>query len=145
MDRRAQFFDEIKSRTEMTLVTAEGGSVTMRIVAPVYYEDKVLIFTSADSLKYRQLRANPGCCMEVGAFFAEATAELMGSTMLDSNAALRQAYSEKFPGAFDEGILYGGRAADFVLLKPVRLKGWAFLNDVPTPDGIPNEPFEIEL
>lgn len=145
MDQIARFYEGIKTEMAVTLATASDGSVTMRLVSPVYEPDGILMFTAADSLKYRQLRANPNCCIAVAGMFAEATAEFLGATMLDANQARREAYCRKFPGAFDEGIPLGGRAAEFILLKPVRLKGWAFENDVPTADGVPTLPFEIEM
>lgn len=92
----------------------------------------------------KQLKANPNCCIGAGDFFAEATAEFLGATMSDANAPLREIYCEKFPGAFDEGVDLGGRDAEFILLKPVKLKGWAFENDLPTEDGVPTVPFEID-
>lgn len=145
MDKVSQFFEVIKAEMTVILATASGNSVTMRVVSPVCYDGKILIFTSSDSQKYRQLKENPNCCVSAGAFFARATAEFCGATMLDKNEALRKVYSAKFPGAFDEGLAFGGRDADFVLLKPTKLTGWAFENDIPTPDGIPTLPFEISL
>lgn len=145
MDQVSRFFEAVKQELCMTLATASGGSVTMRTVSPVYQDGSILIFTAPGSLKYRQLKENPHCCVAVGGFFAEASAVFCGATMLDANAALRKAYCEKFPGAFDEGLAFGGRGAEFILLKPARLKGWAFENDIPTPDGIPTVPFEIDL
>ena len=145
MDTLSRFYDAVKNEMVMTLATAEGGSVTMRMVSPVYCDGDILIFTSPDSLKYRQLSANPNCCVGVGGFFAEAGARFMGATMTEANAALRQVYDAKFPGAFDEGVPLGGRDAEFILLHPRKIKGWAFENDVPTPDGIPTVPFELEL
>lgn len=145
MDRTVQFFEVVKNEMGVTLATALDGSVTMRVVSPVLYDGKILLFTSPDSRKYMQLRENPRCCVAAGAFFAEATAAFCGATMLDENESLRKAYSEKFPGAFDEGIAFGGRDAEFILLTPTRLTGWAFENDVPTPEGIPTIPFAIEL
>lgn len=145
MDRLEQFYGVIKKEMAVILATAAEKKVTMRTVSPVYYNGDILMFTSPDSNKYKQLKLNPNCCIAVCNFFAEATAKFMGATMLDENAALREAYSAKFPGAFDEGIEFGGRAADFILLHPTRLSGWAFENDVPTPDGVPTIPFEVEV
>lgn len=145
MDRIKQFHEAINREMVMTLATAAGTSVTMRTVSPVEYGGKVLFFTGADSHKYRQLRENPNCCMSVGSFFAEATAAFCGRTMLPENEALRKAYCDKFPGAFDEGLAFGGRDAEFILLTPTRLTGWAFENDQPTVDGIPTVPFALEL
>lgn len=144
-DKLIQFYEIIKNDMDVKLATASGASVTMRTVSPVYYEGNILMFTSADSLKYQQLKQNPHCCIAAGGFFAEADAEFLGSTMLDENASLRDVYSEKFPGAFDEGIPFGGRYAEFILLKPVKIKGWAFENDIPIPGGIPTIPFELRL
>lgn len=145
MDRTEQFFAAVKTEMVATLATASGDSVTMRIISPVLYDGAILMFTGADSTKYKQLRENPHCCVSVGSFFAQATVEFRGATMLDTNAALRDAYCEKFPGAFDEGLEFGGRGAEFLMLRPTRLTGWAFENDIPTPDGIPTIPFDITL
>lgn len=145
MDKTIQFFDTIKKEQTLVLATSAGSSVTMRVVSPVLYDNKVLIFTGADSEKYRQLQENPNCCMSAGAFYAQAKAEFCGATMLPKNENLRKAYDEKFKGAFDEGLEFGGRNAEFILLTPTRLTGWAFENDIPNEMGIPTIPFDIAL
>ncbi len=145
MDRREQFYEEIQKTMAIALATAAEGRVTMRVVSPVLYKGGILMFTEAGSLKYRQLRDNPHCCISAGIFFAEATARFFGPCLTAENEPLRKAYSEKFPGAFDEGVEFGGRHAEFILLQPTRLSGWAFADDKPTEDGIPNAPFELLL
>ena len=145
MDKREQFFETIKRDMTIVLATAAGESVTMRTVSPVYFEDAILIFTAIDSNKYQQLKKNPHCCIAAGAFFAEATAEFCGATMLAENQHLRDVYSEKFSGAFQEGVEFGGRNAEFILLKPQRLTGWMFENDTPVENGIPTVPFVFSL
>lgn len=145
MKKIDQFYEAIKNDMDIILATASGTSVTMRLVSPVYYEGNILIFTSADSVKYRQLTENPNCCISVKGYFVEAKAEFLGKTMADENEKYRKAYCSKFPKAFDEGISFGGRNADFIILKPFRLTGWAFENDIPTDDGIPTIPFEMIL
>lgn len=127
----------------MTLATASATSVTMRTVSPVFCDGNILIFTAPDSAKYRQLVENPNCCVEVGGFFAEAKASFLGKTMDTKNTVYRNTYCKKFPGAFNEGVPLGGRSAEFILLEPVKLTGWAYENDIPTDDGIPTLPFEI--
>ena len=145
MDRKQKFYDAIKNDMTTLLATAAGDSVTMRLIGPVLYGDGVLLFTDAGSRKYRQLQANPHCCLMAGGYFAEATAAFPGATMREENAPLREAYCEKFPGAFDEGVEFGGRDCDFVLLTPTKLTGWDFVNDIPTADGVPTVPFAIDL
>lgn len=142
MDRREQFYACIQEEMAVTLATAADGNVSMRAVSPVCCEGSILIFTAPGSKKYRQLRANPHCCIAAGMFFAEAEAEFCGATMLPENERLRAVYSEKFPGAFSEGVAFGGRDAEFLLLRPTRLSGWAFENDAPSADGVPTVPFE---
>ncbi|MGL5512341.1 MAG: hypothetical protein ACRDBM_03755, partial [Sporomusa sp.] len=68
----------------------------------------------------------------VGGCFWEAKAEFLGHTMLDKNAPYRDVYSAKFSDAFVENVAFGGRDAEFVLLKPTRVKGWGVENGVPT-------------
>lgn len=126
MNHTFRFNEAVKTEMTATLATSAGGSVTMRLVSPVYYNGSILIFTAADSVKYKQLRKNPRCCPSVGGFFAEATAEFFGSTLLDGNQAMREAYAGKFPGAFDSGVEFGGRAAEFILLRPTRLSGGTY-------------------
>ena len=145
MDRITQFFDIIRKDMSVVLATASGESVTMRQVSPVGYRGNILIFTDPGSLKYQQLKANPNCCISAGPFFAEAKAVFLGATMMDSNEELRLVYCEKVPGAFDEGIALGGRDAEFILFEPLKLKGWAFEDDIPTSDGVPTIPFEIDI
>lgn len=145
MDRIDSFFEAIKKDMTITLATASDGSVTMRLVSPVYYRGAVLLFTDPDSVKYRQMKANPHCCIAAQSVFAEAEAEFLGATMLERNRELRKVYCAKFPGAFDEGVAFGGRDAEFILLRPTRLKGWDFAEDTPPADGIPAVPFDIAL
>jgi hypothetical protein len=80
------------------------GSVPMRTISPVLYENAILIFTRPGTLKYRQLKENVNCCVELGCCFMEAKAEFKGHTMLDENSALRDVYSKKFSDAFTEGV-----------------------------------------
>lgn len=145
MDRVSRFYEEIKKEMGVTLATAAQERVTMRTVSPVYYKGDILIFTAPDSLKYRQLKENPNCCIAAGNFFAEARAEFLGATMAEANEERRNAYCEKFPGAFDEGVAMGGRDAEFIQFRLKKLTGWAYENDVPGEDGIPTIPFEIEM
>lgn len=133
------FNEVIKNNMTITLATALKDSVTMRSVSPVFYNGSILIFTSADSKKYQQLKSNPNCCIAAGEFFAEAKAEFLGKTMLPENEKYREVYSRKFPNAFDEGIQFGGRYAEFILLHPFRLSGWVFEN------GFPVHPFETQI
>ena len=145
MDQRQAFYEAIAQDMTATLATAAEGSVTMRLVSPVPDGDGILIFTHSGSVKYRQLKANPNCCLAVRGFFAEATATFCGSTMLPENRRLREVYSKKFSGAFDEGIAFGGRDAEFLLLRPFRLSGWRFADDAPGPEDVPTVPFSIAL
>lgn len=145
MDPVERFRAAVKNEMVMTLATCAQGSVTMRLVSPAVYGDAVLLFTDPGSKKYAQLKENPHCCISIGSFFAEAEAEFVGPTMGGQQTPLRAAYETKFPGAFAEGVTFGGRNAEFLLLHPTRLSGWAFADDVPTADGVPNVPFEIEL
>ncbi len=145
MDRIEQFFELIEKHQTAVLATSGTDGVSMRTVSPVRNGKSVVLFTAASSRKFAQLKENPRCCLEIGPFFAECRAELLGSTMLEQNAELRKVYDAKFPGAFDENIAFGGFGADFVVLTPVRLSGWAFENDVPVEGGIPTVPFDIKL
>ena len=145
MDKLEKFYNIIKKEETVTLATASGSEVTMRIVSPVYYEKDILIFTNSNSKKFQQLIENPNCCISAGEFFVQATAKFCGATMLPENENLRNAYCEKFPGAFDEGMEFGGRNDDFVLFTPTRLTGWAFKDDIPDESGIPTIPFAIDL
>lgn len=145
MDKKEQFYEEVKKEQVMTLATGTANRVTMRIVSPAYYDGKILMFTNAGSKKYQQLKENPNCSVSLSSFFAEAVAEFCGACMLPENEKLREVYSQKYPGSFDEGVEFGGRDSDFVLLTPTRLSGWAFENDIPTESGIPTIPFEISL
>ena len=126
MSHIEMFWGSVKKEETAILATAAGGSVTMRTVSPVYHEDAILMFTSPASQKYAQLKENASCCIMVGGCFLEAKAEFLGHTMTDENAALRAVYDAKQPGAFDEGLEFGGRESEFILLKPVQLKGWDF-------------------
>ena len=126
MSHLEKFWDRVKTEETALLATAANGSVTMRTVSPVYHEDAILLFTSPASQKYAQLKENANCCISVGGCFLEVKAEFLGHTMTEENAALRAVYDAKQPGAFDEGMAFGGRESEFILLKPVQLKGWDF-------------------
>ena len=145
MNKQDQFYETVSKLEVANLATAAGESVTMRIVSPVLVDSAILIFTSKESTKYKQLSINPNCCISIGDFFVEAKAELLGSTMLDENETLRLEYDKKFPGAFAEGMEFGGRDSDFILLRPTVMSGWAFENDVPNEIGIPTIPFRITV
>ena len=114
MNYLEKFYDAVKKEMTAVLATSAEGSVTMRVVSPVYYEGDILIFTSAGSRKYNQLKENPNCCISAGCCFAEAAAEFFGGTMLDENQNMRDAYTEKFPEAFDESVEFGGRYAEWI-------------------------------
>jgi len=132
MNELEQFWDSVKKEEAALLATSADGKVTMRTISPVYFKDAILFFTSSESTKYKQLQENPHCCVAVGGSFMEAYPEFHGKTMADENTALRNAYEEKFKGAFDKNMEYGGYHADFILLKPARIKGWRFENGIPT-------------
>ena len=145
MDIQTKFYEMIEKEMAVTLATSSNQRVTMRYISPVLYNESILLFTDANSLKYQQLKENPYCCIAYNTYFAEAKAEFLGATMLDSNAALREAYCKKFPGAFDEGVVQGGREADFILLKLLKLRGWEFDDSDSNQDDIPSIPFEIDM
>lgn len=131
MKELKKFWNSIEKEETMILATSAGDRVTMRTISPVFYQDAILVFTSMESVKYKQLRKNPECCIAAGGCFLEAEAQFCGHTMLDENKSLRAAYDKKFKGAFDENIEFGGRDAEFILLKPVLIKGWKFENGIP--------------
>ena len=145
MSKIDEFYEVIKKETEIILATSADNRVTMRVVSPVMCDEGILFFTWSDSRKFAQLRNNPKCCIAAGGFYAECEASFRGATMLDENSGLRAAYCVKFANAFDENVQYGGVGADFIVLKPTRLSGWAFKDGIPTEDGVPNETFDIEI
>lgn len=144
-DRQEQFYESIKKEMTMTLATEADNKITMRLVSPAYYNECILIFTGNTSKKYNQLKKNPNCCISIGNFFAQATAQFHGECMLEENKELRDAYSKKFPGAFDENMEFGGRKSEFIVFKPTIVSGWAFENDIPNEIGVPTIPFEFEI
>ncbi len=139
MNQIEKLWEIIIKEQEILLSTSANDRVTTRTVSPTYYQGAILIFTSPESLKYKQLKSNPNCSIAVNGYFIEAKAEFLGHTMLEKNTSLRDVYSQKYNGAFDEGIEFGGRTAEFILLKPVLVKGWTFDNSIPI------SPFEIVL
>lgn len=145
MDRKEMFFDILGREMVMTLATGTQGNVSMRAVSPAVYGKDILIFTSPESKKYAQMKENPYCCVSVGPFFANASVRFCGDTMKAENKALRDAYNAKFPGAFDEGVEFGGRHAEFLLLTPTTLYGWAYGDGSMTGEGIPTVPFEAQF
>lgn len=145
MDTTTHFYETIQKEMALMLATSADGQVTMRMVSPVLYQKDILIFTDSHSMKYQQLKKNPYCAIGIGYMFAEVKAEFLGATMLDANEDLRRVYDEKFPHSFDEGVPLGGREAEFILLKPLRLTGWAFDEANTEAEGIPTLPFDIDM
>lgn len=123
------FYECVNKEEEMLLATCAQRRVTMRTVSPVLYNNAVLIFTSPDSTKYKQLKENQNCTFKLGSFFIEAEAEFKGPTMLDTNLELRKAYEAKFSDAFDPTVPFGGINSDFILLKPRSISGWLVISE----------------
>ncbi|MDL2236718.1 pyridoxamine 5'-phosphate oxidase family protein [Christensenellaceae bacterium OttesenSCG-928-K19] len=132
MDQLQKFWDSVKNEDTAILATSANNNVTMRTISPVYYKDAILIFTSPESQKYKQLKENSACCVAIGGCFLEANAELLGPTMQNKNTHLRDVYTKKFNDAFDETVEHGGCESDFVLLNPLRITGWVFESGMPT-------------
>lgn len=126
MNTIKEFLEGFKNEESAVLATSDGRTVTMRQISPVICEEGILIFTSPQSVKYGQLKENPNCCLYIGNAFLQAHAVFSGATMQEDNAALRNLYDEKFPGAFEDETEFGGKHADFIMLRPVRLTGWNF-------------------
>ncbi len=142
MDTITEFKQLVEKEMTIMLATCANNEVTMRVVSPVEYDGGILIFTSSHSKKYLQLKQNTNCCLACKTFFAQAKAEFLGPTMLDKNIAYRQAYEEKFPGAFSENVDFGGRDCDFIIFHLTKLSGWHYDNDHHSPDDVPTIPFE---
>ena len=70
----AQFFQMHNDAQTMMLATASDASVTMRVISPVLYQNKILVFTFHKSVKFQQLETNPHCAIGVGTSFAETSA-----------------------------------------------------------------------
>lgn len=145
MDKIKKFFDFIDKEEMAAFATSDGSSVTMRVITPVECDGKILFFTFAQSEKYKQLKVNPNCCIQAGTFFAQATAEFLGATMLDKNKSFRDAYCKRFPQAFDENVEFGGREAEFILLTPTVLSGWDYPQGAEDKSTIPTIPFKISF
>jgi len=139
MDQPERFWKSVESEEIMLLATASTDNVSMRTVSPVRYDNGILIFTCPGSRKYAQLKENPNCCISLTGCFVEAKAEFFGPTMSDSNAKLREAYDKKFKGAFDENVQFNGRNSEFILLRPIVIKGWNMEN------GMFTGPFEYKF
>ena len=139
MDQLKKYWENVEKAKAVFLATAAKESVTMRTVSPVYYKDAILIYTNPESQKYKQLKENPYCCIAAGGCFMEAKPEFLGRTMSDENASLREIYAKKFNDAFDENDDYDIKTTEFILLKPIRIKGWNFEN------GVPTSPFEYDF
>lgn len=131
-----KLWENVENEEAVLLSTCAENRVTTRAVSPVRYEDAVLIFTEPESLKYQQLKKNPLACFAMNGLFLEAKASFLGPTLADNNAGLREMYAQKFPAAFDEGIPFGGRNAEFILFTPIRLSGWDMTGQGPCPVAI---------
>lgn len=138
-----QFFKTINDSETMILATSDK-EVTMRTVSPVYYNKSILIFTNENTVKYKQLKKNNNCCINIGPYFAQCKVDFLGKTMLEKNEELRNEYSKKYNDAFLENVPNGGRESEFLLLKPYLITGW--IKKTNTQTNIEElEPIEIKI
>lgn len=139
MDNKKKFYELIEKSEAIILATSSDGKITMRLISSILYHQDIVFFTNANSTKYKQLQKNPNCCISINNMFVEGIVEFYGSTMLNENKAIREAYDAKFPGAFNSNEEFGGYHSEFIIIHPIRLSGWEFEGENPT------IPFEIFL
>lgn len=126
-----QFYSELEKAETVVLATSMDNLVTVRQISPIRDGERILIRTDGDSRKAVQMRANPRVALSMGGFDAEAEARPLGSTEDPQNAARKQLYIERYPGAFTGEDEYLSDKEVFFELKLAHVSQWIYENDVP--------------
>lgn len=121
----------------MFLATSKDDDVTIRPVSPLIMEGMTVYFyTGNQSEKYAQMRANPKVAFSLGlngCYQVQGTVKFLGGVFEEKNTQIRNAYKEKYKGAFE--VAAPGEdfsTIEFMAVDIKVLKGWIF--DVKDPN-----------
>ena len=110
---KEQAFAQMKAAKQCVLATADGNTVTARLVGTVVLHDKLYLFTGSTSRKIKQITANPKVAMVTNNLQIEGTARLCGHPSEPQNqdylAALKESMEDLPPEIAD---VYLGLCAD---------------------------------
>lgn len=136
-----QFRDTVKEASIIYLATSKNNHVTVRPVSPLITDDSMTVYfyTSNQSEKYEQMKANPNIAFSVGSngcYQAQGTVKFAGNVFSDENKWLKDKYKEKYAFAFEVGAPGEDmQTNEFIAIDIKLLKGWIFEGEVPVGMG----------
>ncbi len=128
----AQFWKELEATDSMVLATSKDDVVTIRPVSPLRYGNEILFCTSPGSRKAAQILANPDVAVSLGLFYLQGKARCLGAALGEENAALKEAYGARYPGAFTGGDPQFSGDEVFISITPTKLNHWILGEDSQT-------------
>ena len=132
-----QFREMVAGADVILLATSAENDVSIRPVSPLILDDPsvVYFYTSYDSNKYAQMKANKNvafCVGPVGSYQAKGTVRFLGGIFAPENEALNAAYKKKYVGAFEMAAPGEDMATnEFMAIDIKNLKGWIFSEENP--------------
>jgi len=130
------FKETVRKEEVMYLATTKNNDVSIRTVSPLLIGDNTVCFyTSHNSEKYDQLKANPKaafCVGMYGRYQAQGTVKFLGSVFNEENETIRELYKAKYHGAFE--IAAPGEdmhTNEFIIIEIKLIKGWIFEGEMP--------------
>lgn len=136
-----QFRDTVKNAEIIYLATSKDNDVSVRPVSPLIVGDDMTVYfyTSNQSKKYGQMKANPNiafCVGTNGCYQVQGVAKFLGNVFSDENKWLKGKYKEKYAFAFEIGAPGEDmQTNEFVAIDIKSLKGWIFEGEIPVGMG----------
>jgi len=119
----------LKTKKTLILATCADHHVTVRPMSHIHDGLDVFFQTGADSLKVRQIAANPRVALCVGTYQIEGTATVLGHPMAKENAFFAQAYRAKHRSSFE---LYSAYPDEVVVrVRMHRARQWRYVKGKP--------------
>lgn len=133
------FKETVEKEEIMYLATSDEQHVTLRPVSPLLIEEKgihnIYFYTSNQSNKYKQLMRNPNVSINIGQmgiYQAEGVVRFLGGVFEDKNTELKEAYTKKYPGAFEHPAPGEDmKSNEFLVVEIKLLKGWIYEGEQP--------------
>jgi len=100
-ETRQKIQESLHKHSIGVLSTSEGGLVTSREMRLVYDGLAVYCYTSVDSRKFKQIKANPNVAISVSAIQIEGEASILGHPALPKNTKFFELYKGQQPQAFE--------------------------------------------
>jgi|GEM_PF-241184 len=119
----------LETERTFTLATSADNHVTIRPMSHINDGLALLFQTGADSLKMRQIYANPSVALCVGAYQLEGTAMVLGHPLAKENAFFAKAYQDKHPLSFKS---YSAGPEEVVVRVAIhRARQWRYIDGKP--------------